>query len=413
MLLAACGDDSSSDASVDAATDVPGVDSGLDASRDSGPARDALPDVRAPLDADLPMELEELPVNEWRAVSRNTIDDVDPCPTDRCAWSAVEGQSGVVEDWTGGAYASEEGALGGLVYFGGGHNGYYGNEVYFFDFATLMWERRGEPTDGQTPGDATTFGLDEHCRFWDGAPLALHTYESVFYDPLQNRFWLSHVSDAPSGPPGPPAGCGSDRPAYFDFATSSWSDSSASPVQTVFAGSAWDASRNRAWIVDTNASRVHSFDPVGDTWQSHAGGSPLGIDIAAAIAPSADLLVITDTRSAARVVAFDLADPSQDWFEVTSEGDTEILGSSKLGFEWSPELDAFVAYSSGQSLYLLSVPSDPRSEAWTWTRIDPGGVEPDAPVNGPYSKFQYVPEMGIAFVASSVTGPVFAIRLAR
>ena len=43
---------------------------------------------------------------------------------------------------------------------------------------------------------------------------------------------------------------------------------------------------NRAWIVDTNASRVHSFDPVGDTWQSHAGGSPLGIDIAAAIAPS-------------------------------------------------------------------------------------------------------------------------------
>ena len=114
-------------------------------------------------------------------------------------------------------------------------------------------------------------------------------------------------------------------PAYFDLPTSTWADSSPSPVQTVFAGSAWDASRDLAWIVDTNASRVHSFDPVADSWQSHAGGPPLGIDIAAAIAPEPDLLVITDTRSAARVVVFDLSTPDQDWFEVTSEGDAEIL----------------------------------------------------------------------------------------
>lgn len=407
VLVVACGDD---DSTLDA--DVRD-DSGLDAGRDVGPARDALPDVSAPLDADLPMELEELPVNEWRAVSRNTISDVDPCPVDRCAWSAVEGLSGVVEDWTGGAYASNEGPLGGLLYFGGGHNGYYGNEVYFFNFATLLWERRGDPTDGQTPGDASTFGLDDECRFWDGAPLALHTYESVFYDPLQNRFWLTNVSDAPSGQPGPPDGCFSSLPAYFDLATSTWADSSPSPMQTVFSASAWDASRNVAWVVDTSASQVHRFDPVADTWQSYTEGEPLGIDVAAAIAPGAGFMVITDTRNADRLMGFDLANPDEVWFELTTDGDIEIQENARLGFEWSPELDAFVAYSEGRSLYLLSVPDDPRSGTWTWTRIDPDGVEPDMPVNGPYSKFQYIPEMGIAFVASSVTGPVFAIRLAR
>jgi len=59
----------------------------------------------------------------WTAISLNTLADVDPCPDRDCGYSAIEGQSAVLNDWTGGAFASEEGALGSLLVWGGGHNG--------------------------------------------------------------------------------------------------------------------------------------------------------------------------------------------------------------------------------------------------------------------------------------------------
>jgi len=84
--------------------------------------------------------LEELKPLHWGQISLNTIDDVDPCPTNDCSYTAHEGVSGVIDDWNGGAFATGYGAKGGLVAWGGGHAGYYGSEefwgqyTYFADF---------------------------------------------------------------------------------------------------------------------------------------------------------------------------------------------------------------------------------------------------------------------------------------
>ena len=58
-----------------------------------------------------------------------------------CSYSAVEGVSGVIDDWCGGAFASGFGTLGGLVVWGGGHNGYFGSELYVFDLESQLWVR--------------------------------------------------------------------------------------------------------------------------------------------------------------------------------------------------------------------------------------------------------------------------------
>jgi len=95
-------------------------------------------------------------------------------------------------------------------------------------------------------------------------------------------------------------------------------------------------------------------------------------------------------------------------------GDTEIETLGKAGFAHVPELDAFVAWKGGASIWLLTPPAvdvDWRTTDWTWTRIDGGGVVPDNPVNGPYSKFRYIPSLGIAVIANQRSGPVYAIRL--
>src|SRR5258708_2363227 len=72
----------------------------------------------------------------WTVVSLNKMQDVDPCPTRNCSYSAVEGQSAVINDWCGAALATGYGTLGALVTWGGGHDGYFGSELYAFDFGT-------------------------------------------------------------------------------------------------------------------------------------------------------------------------------------------------------------------------------------------------------------------------------------
>src|SRR5262245_14739903 len=84
---------------------------------------------------------EELAPGHWMELSLNVIEDVDPCPPEDCSWSAVEGVSGTIDDWCGGALAAGFGALGGLVVWGGGHNGYFGSEIYVFDIDTQLWVR--------------------------------------------------------------------------------------------------------------------------------------------------------------------------------------------------------------------------------------------------------------------------------
>ena len=222
--------------------------------------------------AEIPASIAQLPLHEWRSISNNTIADEDPCPNRECAWSGSEGQLGVTDAWTGGIFASKLGKYGALVYAGGGHNAYYGNEVYAFDLEKLLWKRLNDPTDGKTPGDASTFGLNQECRFWDGAPVMPHTYDSVGYDPVANRLILLTPHDAASHVlPGRKNGCDSTTPAYFDFSTNTWgSMKSAGPAGLTDGPTAYDSKRKLFWgRTGYRAPRLFvAFDPAKDNGNS-------------------------------------------------------------------------------------------------------------------------------------------------
>src|SRR5687767_9376378 len=55
----------------------------------------------------------------------------------------VEGLAGLMTAWNGGAY---DGLRNRLLVFGGGHNDYYGNEIYAFNLNSMAWERVTNPT---------------------------------------------------------------------------------------------------------------------------------------------------------------------------------------------------------------------------------------------------------------------------
>jgi hypothetical protein len=189
---------------------------------------------------------DDLQPGHWRVISKNTIDQVQPCPTNDCSYSAVEGVSGVIEDWCGGALASRWGRLGGLVVWGGGHNGYFGSEVYVFDLDTQLWVRASEPYDngtGSVAPDCSSQGI-----YPDGSACAAHTYDRVDYQPTTNRFFILSATDDPVC-----GGCDDGYVHAFDLDDRAWSLGPEVPNRGPLTGalSAYDASRDVFWFLQT------------------------------------------------------------------------------------------------------------------------------------------------------------------
>jgi hypothetical protein len=366
--------------------------------------------------------IKNLVPHTWTAISVNTLADVDPCPSRDCGYIGSEGQNGMLDDWTGGIFASEEGELGGLVVWGGGHRGYYGNEVYFFDLKTRKWSRKSEPTVGQTIGDPSTFDLDtETCLYYDGNPVAQHTYDAITYIPTTRQFFLPQLADIASENPGnPDKDCGSTHGMTFNFTNSTWTKlEQPTPTTRKYNITEYDKKRNAVWVWRNTYGRggLAKYDVVSGQWttynpddiapQAHSTG---------AIDPERDLLVVAifEYAKKAGMHVKDLAYPDTKRFALNTTGDTEIEDASNalLGFEWVPSLGKFVAWSSGSSLYYLTPPAkDWQTAPWVWKKVTLKGIAPPDPMNGPSGKFQVAPELDIAFVVTDRKAPVYAVKL--
>ena len=106
---------------------------------------------------------------------------VSACPNDACNYSGSNGISGVMDDWNGGAFASNLGAAGSLLVFGGGHSGYNGNEVYGFDVAQGTWSRLTNPVSPPICDFSTS-------TMAGNSPCVPHTYDYLEYSPITNEF---------------------------------------------------------------------------------------------------------------------------------------------------------------------------------------------------------------------------------
>jgi hypothetical protein len=72
-----------------------------------------------------------------------------------------------------------------LIFWGGGHANYSGNEVYRFDSHSGRWERASLPSQVAAPlGDSQYFAIDGAFN----APIAAHTYDNQEFLPIIDRF---------------------------------------------------------------------------------------------------------------------------------------------------------------------------------------------------------------------------------
>lgn len=346
----------------------------------------------------------------WTVVSSNTIEDVDPCPARDCSYSAVEGQSGVINDWCGGAFAGRRGELGALVAWGGGHNGYFGSEIYAFDLATGAWARASEPYDSGSGSAADD--CDDDGVYPDGSACPTHTYDQIDYDPATNRLVVI------GGTPDPVCGgCVDDRIHFFDFDSGSWALGARKSTALYYGGTtAYDGQRGLFWLLSGYAHTLSSYDPALDEWNELGAPNPANneIDGAGVVDPVRDLYVYIDARGTGIVYAMPLAGPYDAWIELQTTGDTEIQTAGAMGFDWEPLSERFVAWEDGADVYVLNPPEGDFRGEWVWARVPPDPSNAVVPIrngNGTYSRFRYAATVNAFLLVSSTDGPVWAYRL--
>jgi hypothetical protein len=334
-------------------------------------------------------------------------------PSGLLGGGAPSNTDGIFNNWNGGAfgvYGDSANPVGRHLNHGGGHDTYYGNEVYELDFETRLWSRQAGPIPPSSWSLNYTFG-----EVATGQPMATHTYDHVQYWPnggAKGEFLLLwHTSNHLIG------GGVSNYTHHYDLATGVWRRQSGSIVSRptpAESTSAYDAARDVFWGA-TQVSGIYRYDPNTESWTVFSNNSanfPLGTT--SDIYPAGDAWILIENNS---LWGIDLTSPSTFRVNLTQSGSGP--NSDQLGFEWVPSLGEFAAFKyDTPTVWLLKPPSgDWRTGTWTWrTESISSSV-----VNGasagqyhPMSQFRHISSItdGVYFSCTNGAGNCYVMRIA-
>lgn len=271
-----------------------------------------------------------------------------------------------------------------LVIWGGGHNDYYGNEMYAFDIGALAWERLTEPTvEWANCGDPNP----------DGTANSRHTFNGLAYIEHADRmFATGGALNCLSG------GCGSDVTWEFDFDTRTWTDRM--PQGTHSTGcsdnAAYDPGTGAVYFGDGGGLFAYSHDD--NAWTQLS--DDYIYEMTSVVDTTRGQLVMVGSGS---VWSYDLAGGDfarQEW--ATTGGDAFIAGGG-VGLAYDPVSDRIVGWSDGPVWVL-----DPESRAWTQYDVD-GAPTPS--INGTYGRWRYVPGVNAFVLVTDVDTDVHFFKL--
>jgi hypothetical protein len=381
----------------------------------------------APVEA--PAWVKAIAPGTWVSVSKNTPADVDPAKDPKLnpnhpkhpPWGAGMGQRGVIECWNGGALATRHGAKGSLLIYGGGHHGYYGNEVYAFDLEKCLWSRVTDPYAGPLKYAEGKDAYPEG-RHPDGSPTPIHTYDGLGYHPGSNAFIPFCGEKNNLG------GYHVDIAYLLSLDARKWQHSPRNDKPYGLTGwSAYDSARDVFWLegcakFDPN---VKNADGTVGRWTNYGGRKlKAPLDSTGAYDPVRDIVVIVNFRTPPDqpgVFAMDPKNPAGPAVRLKESGTRPPSGGKEgaAGWEWSPLRGAFLFWRRGAELRECRPPaSDWKSGKWTWSMITDTAAnkaEPEAMKvdNGVYSRFQiaHYADAEVAVVINNIAGPVWAFRV--
>ncbi|KXJ39823.1 MAG: hypothetical protein AXA67_12235 [Methylothermaceae bacteria B42] len=303
-------------------------------------------------------KLNTIPENSWIKLNTNQFQEVWT-PSDQIPnpppEGTVKGDPGrIIGAWSSMAWDSKRGDL---IFYGGGHANYTGNDVYRWRASTLQWERASLPSAIKfTPLDHDPWGGVFTSVFGvDDAPVSAHTYDNSEYLPTVDRFVTFGGAAYGSGPfrrPDLASNSSILSGPYF------WDPSKADPNKVggatgsqvnpakypqVVGGNMW---QNRDNILNSNINgRALESMVNGATAYTSEGGK--------------DVLYIQSKNSLFKYTVNDLSDPSQDAYELVGTASDTFSGQGAGAY--SPDHNLFLrmaGITKDFNLWLLDEPGE-------------------------------------------------------
>lgn len=320
----------------------------------------------------------------WRCTAK-------PCPGDGPLAATIAGSNGVSAVLYAWSSAVDDTADDQIVVWGGGHNDYYGNEVYAFALKTLEWSRLSVPssTTGHTGGPT----------YADGKPSSSHSYDGLAYLPETNRMLVASINDL--------HGNAHPNAFLFDLTKHTWQAAASNPALASYDTVAAYSAEHHAVYVINSAHGMQRYDPAADRW-SGVGNAGLGdYHQTGALEGASGPLVTVGCCSgtAATLYAIDLRLGIVS--RPLSKGDQSCEHSNAPGFVWDARVSRFICWDGGKRLWSL----DPATWEWRALTIASGdrAVPGKAAEDGVFGKFQYLAEYGalLAITKSNETVHLF------
>ena len=173
--------------------------------------------------------------------------------------AATEGCDAITMDWNSGVFDTANNRL---IIWGGGHNGYYGNEVYALNMNTLTMQRLNNPS--------VPFNLCQPSNP-DGTPVSRHTHDQIVYVAHLGTMYNKGGSLAC-------ASGGISQDAWsLNLNALQWTQKTAQPSISgnTFAMD-YEPNTRLVWVQDDNF-HLYAYNPDTDTWtlkvSNFGGGS--------------------------------------------------------------------------------------------------------------------------------------------
>ena len=330
----------------------------------------------------------------WFQIPNTTLQAA--CDNGPTPWHAVEGCSAVIVDWNGGIADIVRNRL---IVWGGGHNGYWGNEVYSLNLSNQTFTRLNTPA---IPSPLCT------SAYADGTPSSRHTYAGLAYmGPTNDKMFVYGGAFAcPSG------GASSDtwtlNLSNVANPTIAWAqkDPVNGPPRSSLpcAVSAYDPNTNSVFLYDL--LNFFKYNLTDNSYTQVGIGLPGLCGYNGVIDPGRKLLYMFGAN---QVLKVDISgtDPNYAVQDISASVTTcgAMKSGSSPGLAYDSVQQRIVGWSGGDTAYVFN------PDANTCTSVTYPNGPGAAQTNGTYGRFQYFPVLNVFALVNDWQQSAFTLRL--
>jgi len=331
-----------------------------------------------------------LPAGAWKQLPNATLANVIYSGSLKDTIHGNTGPVAIMDTWNGACLNPNTHDL---IVWGGGHNDYYGNEVYAVRLTDGTARLLNQPSP--PPADPT---IDTTA---DGCPVSTHTYSSLSFIPDLNLMyvpgeWGCRQVDSPQSwlfDPG----------AQDPTKTGIWKKGPLFPNGSFDMSADYDPVTKKIYLVPSYNSNGHGmqvYDPATNTTKQLAADYQSDYHMTGAIDPVNRHMVCVGSGF---LDVFDLTTGARS--NPKSSGPQTCQQGNAPGFAWCDSLSMFVGWNGGSTLYAL----DPKS--WAWKAITMTGDAGAPATNGTFGRFRYDKGLDQFIVVNRISEPPSICRI--